>query len=134
MPLPSETDRTPPISEAEPITLDELAQRGLMIVGNRIVRAVCFDELGYRQSIMLPNPQESTDELKAEHKTLTQKILDFIIRRPRPVKRRLLATAINGGNDKGRFGQVLTQLVKSRQIIRIDGYYADQIEKFDRPE
>ncbi|MFO0938334.1 MAG: hypothetical protein U0798_17650 [Gemmataceae bacterium] len=132
MPLPSESESTPP--PTQPLTIEAIAERGVSIFGLRIVRMVCFDELGNRQSFMLPSPQESTDEHKAEHNTLTQKILDFIIRRPRPVKRRLLATAINGGNDKGRFGQVLTQLVKSRQIIRIDGYYADRIEKFDRAE
>jgi hypothetical protein len=122
-----------PVEPKGPVTLDELAVRGL-VIGGRVIDLIRGTgpggaEFRFRipEYVALPSTESAeSGDLAALKKRILEKLAGLDC----PISRSMLASACGLRGDKGRFGKALKALRDEGRAYSRNGNWADRLEKF----
>lgn len=120
-----------PADAKQPITLDELSERGLVVAGRLVELVVAKSANGTFRLNLDAKPKKPTKPLTPKESEMAAGIVAYLATQDGSVKRRTLETKFMDGHRGGALQTVIDYLKARGELYSEHGMYADSAEKLE---
>lgn len=102
---------------SEPVSIDEIAKRGAIFLGEQLTKIVAVLKNGTEITIAIPETKTvNAGEKEKRVGSWRRRIFAELEKRSEPPTRKAIANAINDGDVRGWFGQAMKALLESGEL------------------